>query len=96
MLCGIAYGFREALFVTIIDAAIRNVVYDVFAELIQAILFVDNKLDPNLPSIIFKAIAPSLVLDVWMNVWIVPKKRRLYTLGAQDLHNYNIYVTINL
>ena len=89
MASGVAYGLGEAFFVAIIYAAIRNVAYYVFTKFIQTIIFHKNALNVDSLTIIFQAIATSLVFCIWVDVGIVPKNRRFDALGSQAI--YTIY-----
>ncbi len=89
MLRGIADCLGEAFAIAIIDAAIRNVTNNVAAEFVESVFFVDDKLGVDLLGIGLEAVATCFVFDVWMDVRIVPKKRRLDAFGTQAVNTIN-------
>lgn len=91
MLRGIADGLSEAFFIAIIDAAIRDVAYNITTKFVQTVVFVDNQLGANFGSVIFETITAGSVFDVRVNVGIIPKKCGLDTLCAKGVNA--IYAT---
>ena len=82
MFCGIADRLGEALAVAIVDAAVFKVADHVTTEFVETVFFVDDEFGVDLLGIISKTIATGFVFYVWMNVGIIPKKRRLNALGS--------------
>lgn len=82
MFCGITDRFGEAFAIAIINTAIRNVANHVTTEFVEAVFFVDDEFGVDLLGIISKTIATGFVFYVWMNVGIIPKKRRLNAFSS--------------
>ena len=78
-------GFGEAFFITVIHTTVRDVFYDVFAEFVKAVIFVDNQFYVDLFGVVFQAVATSFIFYIRMDVGIVPKKRRLDLFGSQGI-----------
>ena len=89
MFSGKADSFGEALSVAIINTAVGNIGNHITAEFVETVIFVDNQLGADSGGIIFEAVATGLVLDVWMDVGIIPKKYRLNILGVQTVNTIN-------
>lgn len=89
MFRGVADRLGEALAVAIVDAAVLDITHHVAAEFIEAVFFVNNELDVNTSGVGFETIATGFVLNIRMNVGIIPKKRRLDALGTQTVDTIN-------
>ena len=89
MFCGVADRLSEALAVAIIDTTVLKVADHVTTEFVETIFFVDNQLDVDTGGVGFETVAAGFILNVRMNVGIVPKKRRLDTLRAQTVNTIN-------
>ena len=89
MFRGVADRLGEALTVAIVDAAVLDITHHIAAEFIEAVFFVNNELDVDTSSVGLEAVATSFVLNIRMNVGIIPKKRRLDTLGTQTVDAIN-------
>ena len=89
VLCGVADSLGEALFVAVIDTAVRNIIYDATAEFVEAVIFVDDKVGVDLIGVAFKTVAAGFIFDVRVDVGIIPKKRRFDTFLAQGINTVN-------
>ena len=89
MFRGVADRLGEALTVAIVDAAVLDITHHIAAEFIEAVFFVNNELYVDTSSVGFEAVAAGFVLNIRMNVGIVPKKRRLDALGTQTVDTIN-------
>ena len=89
MLRGVADRLCEALTVTIIDTTVFKVADHVAAKFVESVFFVDDELSVNLLGISLEAVATGFVLNIRMNVGIIPKKRRLDAFGTQAVNTIN-------
>ena len=89
MPCGVADGLGEAFPIAIVDAAIFEVAHYVLAELVEAVVLLENRLDADAVGIVLETVATGFVFDVGVDVGIVPKNRRLDTLRTEGVDAIN-------
>ena len=55
----------------------------------ETIFFFDDEFDIYRLGVFYETVAASLIFFIWMNIGIIPKKRRLDTFGAKGVNTIN-------
>ena len=89
MFLSITHSSTNTGWVTIVYTTVRNIRRDITAKVIKAILFFKDRLHADRFTILFETITTSLIFSIWMNIWVIPKNRRLNAFRTKRINAIN-------